>query len=170
MSAAIGAMRAVTIAAVQGPCVGGGFVLALSCDLRVVADDAWFSLPEAELGIPLAWSGVPRLVREVGAARTIELVLTCRRVAASEANTLGLLNQVVPRPELESTVAELAATLLARRPSVVTTTKAQLRTRPTPWCPPTGTGPEPTTWSMCCAPPRRVPPLKAAGQNASNPA
>ncbi len=93
MAEAVSTMRALTVAAVQGPCVGGGFVLALCCDVRVAADDAWFSLPEAELGIPLAWSGVPRLVRELGPARANELILTCRRVPAAEAHAIGLVNE-----------------------------------------------------------------------------
>lgn len=126
MAEAVAGMRAVTVAAVQGPCVGGGFVLALCCDLRVAADDAWFSLPEVELGIPLAWGGVPRLVREIGPARTTELVLTCRRVRAGEAFDLGLLNRVVPEGEHRAAAEELAATLLSRRPEVVATTKRQV--------------------------------------------
>ena len=127
MARAIAAMKAVTIAAVQGPCVGGGFVLALCCDVRIASDEAWFSLPEAELGIPLAWSGVPRLVREIGPVRTTELVLSCRRVPAAEAFTWGLLNQVVPGSKLAGAVDELAALLLARRPEVVATTKLQVQ-------------------------------------------
>ena len=126
MAEAVSAMRAVTIAAVQGPCVGGGFVLALCCDLRVAAVDAWFSLPEVELGIPLAWGGVPRLVREIGPARTTELVLSCRRVPASEAFDLGLLNRVVPAGEHQDAAEELAGVVLSRRPEVVATTKRQV--------------------------------------------
>ncbi|HEY6421576.1 MAG TPA: enoyl-CoA hydratase/isomerase family protein, partial [Candidatus Binataceae bacterium] len=59
-------MHAVTIAQVHGYAVGGGVVLTAVCDLRVVADDASFFIPEVELGIPLAWGGIPRLVREIG--------------------------------------------------------------------------------------------------------
>ncbi|WP_426573311.1 enoyl-CoA hydratase/isomerase family protein [Aquihabitans sp. McL0605] len=127
MSAAIGSMGAVTLAAVQGPCVGGAFVLVMSCDLRLAADDAWFSLPEAELGIPLAWSGVPLLVRSIGPARTTELVLSCRRVAADEAAAWGLVNRVVPRHDLAAATEELVGTLLERRPDVIATTKRQVR-------------------------------------------
>ncbi len=127
MAQAIAGMSAVTIASVPGPCVGGGFVLALCCDVRVASDEAWFSLPEAELGIPLAWSGVPRLVREIGPARTTELVLSCRRLPAVEALSWGLLNRVVSAPDLPGVVDELAALLLARRPEVVATTKRQVQ-------------------------------------------
>ena len=60
------AQPALTIAAVQGPCLGGGLLLAAACDLRVAGADAQFALPEIELGIPLAWGGIPRLVRLLG--------------------------------------------------------------------------------------------------------
>jgi len=126
MARAVSSMDALTVAAIQGPCVGGGFVLALCCDLRIAADDAWFSLPEAELGIPLAWSGVPRLVRELGPARANELILTCRRVPAAEAMALGLVNEVVARPALDETVAQRVATLLDRGDDVIRTTKRQV--------------------------------------------
>ena len=70
MARAMDEMRAVTVAKVQGWCVGGGVVLAGVCDLRVAARSARFSIPEVELGIPLAWGGIPRLVREIGPALT----------------------------------------------------------------------------------------------------
>lgn len=127
MAEAVSSMQALTVAAVQGPCVGGGFVLALCCDLRIVADDAWFSLPEAELGIPLAWSGVPRLVRELGPARANELILTCRRVPAAEAGAAGWVNEVVERAALDEVVAARVALILERGDGVIQTTKRQVR-------------------------------------------
>lgn len=127
MAEAVSSMRALTVAAIAGPCVGGGFVLALCCDLRIAPDDAWFSLPEAELGIPLAWSGVPRLVRELGPARANELILTCRRMPAAEAHAVGLVNEVVPRHELDAMVAARSAAILERPGPVITTTKRQVR-------------------------------------------
>lgn len=127
MAEAVSAMTAVTIAAVQGPCVGGGFVLALCCDIRLAATDAWFSLPEVELGIPLAWSGVPRLVREIGPARTTELVLSARRMPASEAAAIGAVNRVVDLAALPGAVDELAATIVRRPARVIATTKQQVR-------------------------------------------
>jgi enoyl-CoA hydratase/carnithine racemase len=138
MAAAISSMRALTVAQLHGPVVGGGFVLALCCDLRVAADDAWFSLPEAELGIPLAWSGVPRLVRELGPGRTAELVLTCRRVPAPEALALGLLTSTVPAAELEATVAALVGSLLERPSEVIAATKRQVEAAAEALVPTTG--------------------------------
>ena len=119
-------MSALTIAAIKGPCVGGGVVLASACDLRIAADDTVFSIPEVDLGIPLAWGGIPRLVREIGPAMTRELVLTCRPFDAEEARSIGFVNRVVPRDQLESTVEELAGELALKAPNVVRTTKRQV--------------------------------------------
>jgi enoyl-CoA hydratase/carnithine racemase len=127
MAEAVAGLRPVTVAAVHGHCVGGGMVLASACDVRVAADDARFALPEAELGIPLAWGGVPRLVREIGPATTMDLVLSCRPVAAAEALALGLVSRVVPRAELAGHAGALAAQLAARTPAVLEITKAQVR-------------------------------------------
>src|SRR5579862_2465680 len=96
MAEAISAIPALTIAAIHGHCVGGGLVLAAACDLRVAADTTRFAIPEVDLGIPLAWGGIPRLVRELGPALTKELVLTCRPFSAAEAQAAGFLNHVVP--------------------------------------------------------------------------
>ena len=126
MAEAMERMSPLTIAAVKGPCVGGGVVLAAACDLRVAADDTVFTIPEVDLGIPLAWGGIPRLVREIGPAMTRELVLTCRPFDAHEAKTIGFVNRVVPRSELESEVDALAEQLAAKAPSVVRATKRQV--------------------------------------------
>lgn len=123
MADALEAMRAVSIAEIQGWCVGGGLVLAAACDLRVAAQDARFSIPEVDLGIPLAWGGIPRLVREIGPALTKELVLTCRPFDAAEAKSAGFLNRVVPADELERTVAELARQLAVKASHAIFSTK-----------------------------------------------
>ena len=106
--------RPLTIAAVHGHCVGGGLVLAAACDLRIASDDVRFCIPEVDLGIPLAWGGIPRLTRELGPAITKELVLTCRPFGADEAKALRFLNRVVPLDELVSTADELAAELAGK--------------------------------------------------------
>jgi enoyl-CoA hydratase/carnithine racemase len=114
---AIEQMHAVTIAQVQGYAVGGGLVLMALCDLRIAADDAVFFIPEIDLGVPLAWGGIPRLVREIGPALTKELVMTCRRFTPAEAKAAGFLNRVVAPDQLEREVNQLASELLAK-PSV----------------------------------------------------
>lgn len=123
MAEALEAMSAITIAKVHGWCVGGGLVLAAACDLRVAAADARFSIPEVDLGIPLAWGGIPRLVQEIGPAATKDLVITCRPFGADEALRLGLLNRVVAAGELDETVAELAAAVAAKPRLAVRATK-----------------------------------------------
>ena len=114
MADAVQAMLAVTIASIHGYCIGGGVVLAACCDLRVAAEDAVFGIPEIDLGLPLAWGGIPRLVREIGPALTKELVMTGRRFDAAEALRAGLLNRVVLPGELDTAVDDLAATLAAK--------------------------------------------------------
>jgi enoyl-CoA hydratase/carnithine racemase len=123
MAEAIEAMRAVTIARIHGHCVGGGVVLACACDLRVAADDTRFSIPEVDLGIPLAWGGIPRLVREIGPAKTKELVMTCRPFDAAEALTAGFLNRAVPASDLAAAVDGLAEQLAGKSALTLTATK-----------------------------------------------
>ena len=123
MAEALEAMTAITIAKIHGWCVGGGLVLAAACDLRVGAADARFSIPEIDLGIPLAWGGIPRLVTEIGPAATKDLVITCRPFAADEALRLGLLNRVVPADQLDAAVEDLAAEVAAKPRNPVAATK-----------------------------------------------
>jgi enoyl-CoA hydratase/carnithine racemase len=123
MAEAIESMRAVTVARLHGHCVGGGLVLAAACDLRVAADDICFSIPEVDLGIPLAWGGIPRLVREMGPAMTKELVMTCRPFSAVEARAAGFLNQVVPAAELDASVETLVGQLESKSSFTLFATK-----------------------------------------------
>lgn len=115
MADALEALQAITIARIQGWCVGGGLVLAAACDLRVACETARFSIPEIDLGIPLAWGGIPRLVREIGPALTKELVITCRPFDAHEALKAGFLNRVTSDADLDATVEQLA-NAVAERP------------------------------------------------------
>jgi enoyl-CoA hydratase/carnithine racemase len=123
MADAVEAMRAVTIAQIHGWCVGGGVVLASACDLRLVAAETIFSIPEVDLGIPLAWGGIPRLVREIGPALAKELVMTCRPFSADEAARIGFVNRVVPADELDGAVAALAQNLASKATYALLSTK-----------------------------------------------
>ncbi|MEB3048534.1 enoyl-CoA hydratase/isomerase family protein [Mycolicibacter sp. MYC123] len=123
MADAVEAMTAVTVARLHGHCVGGGVVLAAACDLRVAADTTRFSIPEVDLGIPLAWGGIPRLVREIGPALTKELVMTCRPFGPAEAKAAGFLNRVVPEPDLDAEVEDLVRQLLTKSALTLTATK-----------------------------------------------
>jgi len=115
-----------TIAAVHGHCVGGGVVFVAACDLRVATTDTTFIIPEVDLGIPLAWGGIPRLVREIGPALTKELVLTCRPFGADEAKSIGFINRVVAPSDLETTVTELAENLASKTLYSLHSTKQQV--------------------------------------------
>lgn len=126
MAEAIYDMNALTIAAIQGNCIGGGVVLANSCDLRIAEEDARFVIPEVDLGIPLTWSGIPRLVREIGPAATKELVLTCRPFGAQEAKTLGFINTIVPTGTVMTAAQELAEQLAAKPAYSLRMTKQQV--------------------------------------------
>lgn len=123
MAEAIESMRAVTVAVLHGHCVGGAVVLAAACDLRVAADDVRFSIPEVDLGIPLTWGGIPRLVREMGPALTKELVMTCRPFSAAEAKAAGFLNRVVPAADLKSAVETLVSQLESKSALTLLATK-----------------------------------------------
>ena len=125
--AAIEALDQVTIAAIDGPCVGGGAVLALACDMRVMARSAWISIPEVALGIPLTWGALPLLMREIGPARTIELVATGDRVDAATALDLRLVSHVVPDGDALAAALELAARIAARPAVPVAMTKTVVR-------------------------------------------
>ncbi len=113
---AIAGTRAITVAAIQGHCIGGGVVLAAACDIRIAAEDARFSIPEVDLGIPLAWGGIPRLVRELGPTVTKDLVLTCRPFDAAQAALLRFVSRVVA-PEQVLSEARAVAEKLAAQPA-----------------------------------------------------
>jgi enoyl-CoA hydratase/carnithine racemase len=123
MAEAVSGIPALTIAAIHGHCVGGGVVLAAACDIRIAADGTRFAIPEVDLGIPLAWGGIPRLVRELGPALTKELVLSCRPFTAAEAHALRFVNRVVPDGEFHEQVERVATTFAAKPGFLIRHTK-----------------------------------------------
>ncbi len=127
MAEAVDRMKPITIASLHGYCIGGGVVLASACDLRIASENTTFSIPEVDLGIPLAWGGIPRLVREIGPAMTKELVMTCRPFDAEEAKSLGFINRVVKDADLESQTMNMAEAIRKRPQLVIETTKNQVR-------------------------------------------
>jgi enoyl-CoA hydratase/carnithine racemase len=116
----------VSVAAVQGHAVGAGFQLALGCDLRVIADDARFSMRETSLGLVPDLGGTLPLVELVGYPRALEICLTGRWVEAAEAAALGLAELVVPVDELTAAVADLVAAILAAPRDAAVETKTLL--------------------------------------------
>ncbi|KES04474.1 enoyl-CoA hydratase [Streptomyces toyocaensis] len=117
----------VSVAAVQGHAIGAGFQLALACDLRVVADDVQFAMRETSLGLVPDLTGTHPLVSLVGYARALEICATGRFVTAEESVNTGLANLAVPAADLDATVQDLAAALLAAPRNAVIETKALLR-------------------------------------------
>jgi enoyl-CoA hydratase/carnithine racemase len=130
MDAVVGtveSMRKVTIAMVEGHAVGGGFTLALACDLRYAAADARFGVPIARtLGNCLSMSNYNRLLDAVGPTVAKELLLTARLLSAEEAHHLRLVNAVVPPDRLEAHVQEVAVTIAAHAPLTLQVTKEAL--------------------------------------------
>jgi enoyl-CoA hydratase/carnithine racemase len=114
----------VTVAAVSGHAIGAGFQLALACDLRVVAEDAQFSMAETSLGLVPDLGGTLPLVRAVGYSRAAEICVTGRRVGAAEAVRIGLATAAVPVDGLDAAVEELLAPVLRAMPGAVRETLA----------------------------------------------
>src|ERR671937_849273 len=111
----LAACRTPIVAAVSGWALGGGCELALLCDLIVASETAEFGQPEITLGIIPGGGGTQRLARVIGKQRTMDLVLTGRRIGAAEAHAIGLVNVVTPKGKWLDGALELAARI-ARRP------------------------------------------------------
>jgi enoyl-CoA hydratase/carnithine racemase len=102
----------VTVARVHGHCIGGAALLAVACDLRIASDDLSVSIPELAIGIPLTWAGIPRLVREIGLPMARDLVMTGRKLDATEAQACGFVQRVAPAAELDKATDALVQELL----------------------------------------------------------
>jgi crotonobetainyl-CoA hydratase len=111
-------LRKPVIAAVNGMAVGGGFELALACHLVVAVDEAMFWLPETKVGV-IADAACLRLPGRLPQARAMELLLTGRKLDASEACAWGLVNRVVARGELLATARAIASDIIAGAPLAV---------------------------------------------------
>lgn len=117
----------ISIALVHGHAVGAGFQLALSCDLRLAAQDAAFCMKEAALGLVPDLTGTQPLVGAVGYARALEICATARTVGAQEALRIGLVHDVAPAADLDARLADLVASFIAPLPGAVRETKALLQ-------------------------------------------
>ena len=113
----VASVKTPLIAAVSGWALGGGCELALACDMIVASESAEFGQPEITLGIIPGGGGTQRLARVLGKQRTMELVLTGRRIDAPEAHALGLVNTVASKKEWLEVAMEVAETV-ARRPPI----------------------------------------------------
>jgi enoyl-CoA hydratase len=90
------AVDALTIAAIEGWCVGGGAALAVSCDLRVASEASTLYVPEVERGMNMSWGSIPRFVALVGPARAKRIAGLCEKVDARTAHAWGLIDHVAP--------------------------------------------------------------------------
>lgn len=115
-----------TIVAIEGYAVGGGLALALACDWRVIADNAFVSLPEIALGIPLTWGAIARLVALVGPARAKRLTILCERLAAADALAMGLVDHVTPPGGTLAKADHIAQQVLAMPAAAVRMSKASV--------------------------------------------
>lgn len=109
----------VVIAAINGFALGGGCELALACQIRIASDKAQIGLPEVTLGIIPGYGGTQRMVRLLGKAKALELILTGNRIPAEEAGRIGLVNRVVPHEQLMESAEEMARTIISRGPLAV---------------------------------------------------
>ncbi len=105
-----------TVAAINGPCIGGGLELAVTCDMRICAAGAKLGMPPVKLGLVYSHTGLRKFLDVVGVARTKELFLTGRNVDAARAEQIGLVHEVVPDTELEAASVELAAAIAGNAP------------------------------------------------------
>jgi len=111
------------IAAVNGVALGGGLEICLACDIRIASENATFGVPEVTLGLIPAWGGTQRLPRLVPWAKAAELLLTGRPIDAQEAYRIGLVNKVVPLPDLITTTKQMADMLCKPGPLAVRAAK-----------------------------------------------
>jgi enoyl-CoA hydratase/carnithine racemase len=112
------------IAAVNGVAMGGGFEIALACDLIIAADTAVFALPEPKVGLAALAGGLHRLPRAIGLKRAMGMILTARRVSAREGVDLGFVNEVVPAAELTAAARRWAGLICECGPMSIRASKA----------------------------------------------
>lgn len=111
------------IAAVNGVAMGGGFEIALACDIILASEDARFALPEPSVGLAALAGGLQRLPRQIGAKRALSMILTGRHVSAAEGYDLGFVSAVVPADELMTTARDWAGQIAANSPLSVRASK-----------------------------------------------
>ncbi|MCZ6711755.1 MAG: enoyl-CoA hydratase-related protein [Gammaproteobacteria bacterium] len=111
------------IAAVNGVAMGGGFEIALACDLIIASDKARFALPEPKVGLAALAGGLNRLPRQIGSKRALGMILTGRHVPAEEGLTLGFVNEVVPHDELMAAAHRWAEQICACAPLSIRASK-----------------------------------------------
>jgi len=113
------------LAMIHGYCVGGGVSIAITCDMRIAADDARFGIPAARLGLGYHYHGMEKLMKLVGPSVTKEIFFTARTDwTAQDALRMGLVNQVVPKAELLTFTRDYAHTIARNAPLTIRSAKA----------------------------------------------
>ncbi|HXJ82227.1 MAG TPA: enoyl-CoA hydratase [Candidatus Methylomirabilis sp.] len=121
----LGTLTKPLLAMIHGYCVGGGVGIAVACDIRIAADDASFGIPAARLGLGYHYHGMEKLMKLIGPAYTKEIFFTARTdFSAADALRMGLVNQVVPRAELESFTRQYAERMARNAPLTLRSAKA----------------------------------------------
>lgn len=111
------------VSAVRGMCMGGGFEIMLATDIRVAARDAVFQLPEPKHGFVPAGGTLVRLVRQIGYAHAMEIMLTADRFSAEDLRAKGVVNRVVDADQVEAVAVEFADKIAALSPVAIQTIK-----------------------------------------------
>ncbi len=107
------------IAAINGFALGGGLELAMACHIRIASDQAKMGLPEVTLGLIPGYGGTQRLTQLVGKGKAIEMITTANMITAEQAEKIGLVNDVVPLPDLISKAEEILNTIKKRAPLAI---------------------------------------------------
>jgi enoyl-CoA hydratase/carnithine racemase len=113
-----------TLACIRGYCIGGGVNVAISCDMRIAASDAVFSVPAAKLGLGYRYSAMKNLVDLIGPGAAKDLFFTARRLDAQEALQLGLISRVCETEKLPALLSEYTSALAANAPITIAAAKA----------------------------------------------
>jgi enoyl-CoA hydratase len=118
-----------SVAMIDGPCVGGGSLIAFGCDLRVASDRAFLAIPAGRLGLAYPHHGLERLVAVIGEAKALDLLLTGRRIGGPEALELGLVHRCFPADDLETETRKLAAEVSRMAPKALRYARLAARRR-----------------------------------------
>jgi enoyl-CoA hydratase/carnithine racemase len=111
------------IAAVNGVALGGGFEVALACDIIIASETASFGLPEPLVGAVALGGGLHRLARQIGLKQAMGMILTSKRLSAAEGMALGFVNEVVPAADLQAATARWCAEILRASPMSIRASK-----------------------------------------------
>ena len=124
---ALGTLTKPLLAMIHGFCIGGGVGIAIGCDMRIASDEARFGIPAARLGLGYHYRGMEKLMKLVGPAYTKEIFFTARTdFSAQDALRMGLVNQVVPKAQLEEFTRNYALTMAKNAPLTLRSAKANV--------------------------------------------